>query len=315
MYSRDITNKLDVITCIAVLVSRFMTTFLVIHLTFHSKNCHSKNFGTRDLRQANLPHRVDLTPLSPTRTGISLPSDSTAMPPESSSPRRYTAEAPTYSRRSAASPPPLPGRRITQPATVGRADTGNGTINLLRPTRTLSPNRATFGATSPIYGSFDAVKESEEDALGDTKGVNVDDSVGEEYIPDARNLGLGATPNRPRAESIPTHVGRSQGGLPRTVPLTPDRVGSPTKPESTRSVPPLSYHPVTEPSSSTGGANIMTLGRAAMVPLATGTRYGAGLMGSVRGNPTGNSPRQWGSGTPQCPKCGKSVYFAEQVGR
>ncbi|KAL0058212.1 hypothetical protein AAF712_015128 [Marasmius tenuissimus] len=47
---------------------------------------------------------------------------------------------------------------------------------------------------------------------------------------------------------------------------------------------------------------------------ATGTRYGAAL-GSVgvATNMTGSSPRKWGGTTPSCPKCGKSVYFAEQV--
>lgn len=64
----------------------------------------------------------------------------------------------------------------------------------------------------------------------------------------------------------------------------------------------------------TGGtASIVTLGRgSAMVPLvptSTGTRYGRGLTGVG-----GGTNRQWGgSGTPVCGKCGKLVYFAEQV--
>ncbi|KAF9260410.1 hypothetical protein L218DRAFT_1052356 [Marasmius fiardii PR-910] len=43
----------------------------------------------------------------------------------------------------------------------------------------------------------------------------------------------------------------------------------------------------------------------------TGTRYGAALGGT--NTSTGTSPRKWGGNTPSCPKCGKSVYFAEQV--
>ena len=48
----------------------------------------------------------------------------------------------------------------------------------------------------------------------------------------------------------------------------------------------------------------------------TGTRYGVALTGGVGVNMTGSassSPRKWGVGTPVCPRCMKSVYFAEQV--
>ena len=62
------------------------------------------------------------------------------------------------------------------------------------------------------------------------------------------------------------------------------------------------------PPQTDGGA----LGRKNMaVPLvqtSTGTRYGRGLTGVG-----GGTNRQWGGGTPVCPKCGKLVYFAEQV--
>ena len=49
---------------------------------------------------------------------------------------------------------------------------------------------------------------------------------------------------------------------------------------------------------------------------ATGTRYGAALGGQVGLQLTGGapSPRKWGAANPSCPRCGKSVYFAEQVG-
>ena len=57
------------------------------------------------------------------------------------------------------------------------------------------------------------------------------------------------------------------------------------------------------------GVTQTTLGRkdmiAALIPTSTGTRYGRGL--------TGGTSRQWGGGTPVCGKCGKLVYFAEQV--
>ena len=56
----------------------------------------------------------------------------------------------------------------------------------------------------------------------------------------------------------------------------------------------------------------VTLGRkdvvTPLVQTTTGTRYGRGLTGVG-----GGTNRQWGGGTPVCPKCGKLVYFAEQV--
>ncbi|KAF5392092.1 hypothetical protein D9757_003357 [Collybiopsis confluens] len=59
-----------------------------------------------------------------------------------------------------------------------------------------------------------------------------------------------------------------------------------------------------------------TLGRSnGMRPIMqtpTGTRYGAALGGNVASHSTGTLKR-FGGNTPTCPKCGKSVYFAEQV--
>lgn len=65
----------------------------------------------------------------------------------------------------------------------------------------------------------------------------------------------------------------------------------------------------------TGGRpDAVTLGRknvtAVLVPTSTGTRYGRGLTGVG-----GGTNRQWGGGTPVCGKCGKLVYFAEQVSK
>ena len=61
-----------------------------------------------------------------------------------------------------------------------------------------------------------------------------------------------------------------------------------------------------------GTAGAVNLGRnnvvVPLVPTSTGTRYGRGLTGAG-----GGTNRQWGGGTPVCPKCGKLVYFAEQV--
>src|SRR5260370_18723285 len=66
---------------------------------FYSKNCHSKNFGIRDLRQANLPHATkDLSP----------------------SPPRAVATSPSSPQRRVASPPLSPSKPSPPPSTSGR---------------------------------------------------------------------------------------------------------------------------------------------------------------------------------------------------
>ena len=104
----------------------------------------------------------------------------------------------------------------------------------------------------------------------------------------------------------PSHTGRSESGLPRTVPLTstPQRADSPTK-----RTPPATLGRTL----SVGGSGGTPRRVAPLIANATGTRYGAALTGELRSTPTGGATRQWGSGTPQCPGCNKSVYFAEQV--
>jgi hypothetical protein len=51
-----------------------------------------------------------------------------------------------------------------------------------------------------------------------------------------------------------------------------------------------------------------------IVQTSTGTRYGAALGGTISTNVTGSgSPKKWGGTNPTCPRCNKTVYFAEQV--
>jgi len=250
---------------------------VIVFLTpHHSKNCHSKNFGTRDLRQANVLDTTEDLSLTPTRTGRTSPP----------SPQQRV-ETPPLSP-SKPSPPPSASARsgpLFLSTTLGRKDTGmfgdaaSSPRPLLRPTRMLSPTRGTFSADSEKM-----------DGTDNTTDQGSDDS-----------------------QFTPSHVGRSEGGLPRTVPLvgTPDRADSPTR----RTVPTLSS-PATLGRANTFYGNGIT-GTRGIAPLAastTGTRYGAGLMGELRSTPTGSPVRQWGGGTPQCPRCTKNVYFAEQVG-
>ena len=237
---------------------------------FYSKNCHSKNFGTRDLRQANLPsppRAAETSPTSPQRRVTSPPSS-----PSKPSPAPFMSGRPLF-----------PSLAINRKDTGAFGDSPSSPGPLLRPTRVLSPTRAAFN--------------TDLDQIDDT------DSTADQGTDDSN--------------FTPSHVGRSENGLPRTVPLigagTPDRVASPTK--------------CTVPApASTGSPAILgralslndngAIGARRIAPLAastTGTRYGAALMGELRSTPTGSPVRQWGSGTPQCPRCNKSVYFAEQV--
>ena len=236
--------------------------------TSHSKNCHSKNFGTRDLRQANLPHQAADPALSPSRATETSPSSS----------QRPVASPP--SSPNLTPPPQTSTRKGTLFTPIGRKDTGNSSADaasspgpLLRPTRVLSPTRTNFAANAEQMDTTDHAEEDEVDDLLFT----------------------------------PSHTGRSEGGLPRTVPLTgtPKRADSPTK------RPPPATLGRTLSVGGNGGTGTRRV--APLVASSTGTRYGAALMGELRATPTGGATRQWGSGTPQCPGCSKSVYFAEQV--
>jgi hypothetical protein len=250
------------------------------HIFFHSKNCHSKNFGTRDLRQANLPHTPkDLSP-SPPRAAATSPTS-----------RQLRAVSPPSSPPKPSPPPSASGRPLFPSLTINRKDTGifgdppSSPGPLLRPTRVLSPTRGVFNTDS--------------EQIDGTDGTSTD-------------------PGSDDSQFTPSHVGRSENGLPRTVPLagtvaTPDRVPSPTKRTALASALTGSPAALARAHSISGNGAI---GGRKIAPLAastTGTRYGAALMGELRSTPTGSPVRQWGGGTPQCPRCNKNVYFAEQV--
>ena len=194
----------------------------------NSKNCHIKNFGTKDLRHANLPNRDQVMGLSPP-TSPSRNTRGLDSPP--SSPPRPTPgsiEATIAGRSFTMSPPKLPF--VTKPEVTGDAKlrTGGGRIGVND-----LPGRSPLSPT----------KHRGNDHVVDESADRVDE------------------PRRPR-------MGETMGAV--------------------------------------------TLGRndvvAPLVQTATGTRYGRGLTGVG-----GGTNRQWGGGTPVCPKCGKLVYFAEQV--
>ena len=191
----------------------------------YSKNCHIKNFGTKDLRQANLPDRDQVTGLSPP-----------------TSPRRNA--------RGLDSPPSSPPR----------------------PTLTsIGATMITGGSSTPKVTKLEAMGEGELRAGGG--GIGMNDLPG--------RLSLSPTKRGGDDDTVEEDE-RTEG------------MDGPQRPQ-------------------VGGTTVaVTLGRKeVMTPLvqtSTGTRYGRGLTGVG-----GGKNRQWGGGTPVCPKCGKLVYFAEQV--
>ncbi|KAH7868305.1 uncharacterized protein C8R40DRAFT_845531 [Lentinula edodes] len=204
----------------------------------YCKSCHVKNFGTRDLRQANHPYRARSPSLSLGKTSNGQPQRSFFPPP-----------SPTH-------PPPFA--------------TGNGYLPQSQANKSISP------ATSSLPHNDETV-----------------------FVGISNNLDEECEEGRDSAES-----------------LTRKTVESPFK-SSYRNPTGLSQIVGDDDTAAVAAIDKFrsTVGRSgAMRPITqtpTGTRYGVALGGPVA-HITG-SPRKWGGETPNCPKCGKSVYFAEQV--
>lgn len=227
-------------------------------------------------------------------------------------------------------PPP----HISSP--VRSYTTGNGmSAPILRPNRSLAstpttpafprPNTTTDAANPAPAESSSSLSSPTSDEHEAAEEQDTVDPIAERIFsfPGARTY-------------TPTNTGRpGLGGIPRTVPLSPTRSGVYGEEDSLRprhrvshslgsipSTPPPPPAPPLAPGF-TGGSNDSSNGSTtinavdlAVKPLmrtATGTRYGVALGGGIGVNSTGGSPRKWGGSTPSCPRCGKSVYFAEQV--
>ncbi|KAH8084867.1 hypothetical protein BXZ70DRAFT_563539 [Cristinia sonorae] len=295
----------------------------------YCKTCHVKNFGTRDLRHANLPDRDDVLlspPTSPTRTNANLPPPFPPRPSPSPTPPVTHATGSNGSTRTA----PLPIRRTLtgnagNSSPFDRPTASTLPASLLKPTRALSPTRGE-------RGTITAVQEEDED----NHNPDQPDLVPAPAFEEEETVSVAPTPLLPPLPFTPTHTGRSGvGNLPRTVPLSPTKLAhansSPTKPSTS---PPLTHRSTSStsssgnhnytyasvtpqtPVSSHGTGNVVN-GRMAvpLIPTSTGTRYGAALGGKI-GSPAVKTPtggfNSYGS-NPVCSRCQKTVYFAEQV--
>ena len=281
-----------------------------------SKSCHLKNFGTPNLRHANLPSSPGGSP----------------------------------SRRRSTSPPSV--RPINTGTTAGTANGNASSFPKLRPNRSLtSPTSPTFAKSlsNPISSTSHGF------GYGKYDGNGIDDLIieGEEYEERSSQNDLEEMPayiEGPDARTEPdadvndqvvqvphgnlTNTGRPGiGTIPRTVPLRRHMVSKSMDYSSTAANTVMSTNTTGSGSStSSSPPSSYAQPRSPTSPLFssfTGTRYGVGLTGRVPTHntggigvnytggvfpsPTGGSPRKWGSGTPVCPRCGKSVYFAEQV--
>ncbi|KAF9238377.1 hypothetical protein BU15DRAFT_47827 [Melanogaster broomeanus] len=233
---------------------------------FQSKNCHVRNFGTRDLRHANLPHRDDLVP-----------------PPFPASPVRNT-----FPTGSGIPTTPARGPLTSNPTGTGTILRANSALparyirSLITPPTDLSTSDA-----HPDAGEHDTSEEDEVRGLVEGR-ISIESSL-----------------------TDTERVGDIQ--LPRTVPLSPSK--STSGPKTAGRGDSLSIEQPTSPlkssltgfGSSLGGAGV---GTTPLKQTPTGTRYGTAL------GFTGASPgKTWGLGgaTPVCPRCGKNVYFAEQM--
>lgn len=251
-----------------------------------SKSCHSKNFGTRDLRSANLPHRDNSLPGTPDGSPFS----------PSKTPARFTA-----------SPPP----RVASPVRSLTTGTAPGAPRL-RANRSLAttPTSPSFPRTASPSG-FDSDPEER-----DTVDGNDFDLRSQGYAGVLSNTGRPGRGGIPRTVPLsPTRKGTYGKSGDREY---GDSVASSDTEEQESAQAPREqseYTPVVLGSSNIGASMMSSYSPKPLMQTATGTRYGAALnggSGGVKTNVTG-SPRKWGAVTPSCAGCGKSVYFAEQV--
>jgi len=203
------------------------------------------NFGTRDLRHANLSHRAGSHSLPSSPVKVHITSSTT------------TSQSTTESERASHSP--------------------------------ISPHRSEpFPITTTARDVF----------LDDFKAVVAQDRQAPD-IATTSSAGLGNHNHNDGPTSRSSRNSAENGG-------ESDRTRH-SHSNSLDTLSPLARFPASVLNKASPLASTST---GTPMGLATGTRYGAALMGQQTG---GSMARAWGAATPTCGKCGKNVYFAEQV--
>jgi hypothetical protein len=232
-----------------------------------SRSCHVKNFGTRDLRQANLPHRDNTLSFT-------------------SSFARPMTTTQTYRQAANFSEPSL------QPTPIPKAD-GQVGPSL---TAALHDPISEGDNIQRNEGSGDVIRQSQ-NTITRPPGYVICASADVGREPEAQTTSDLLSP-------LPNGIGKGNGS------------GRPSHSYS-RSLSPTSQTTSLGRFSST--AFVAVNPHSSLMPTATGTimnikssaetRYGVALTGQS----TGGLARNWSGATPSCGRCGKSVYFAEQV--
>ncbi|KAK7688473.1 hypothetical protein QCA50_008011 [Cerrena zonata] len=252
----------------------------VIRTSRSSKQCHIKNFGTRDLRAANLPDRDDVPglgspPTSPTRATSALPP---TLPPRASPSHSHSNSINSNTN----------GNRTTSPR--------------LQPTRTLSPPLVSRPSHSPARSISASpappTHTDREQAPMPAPSWDDDTPSSVPTTPPRPTTGI------PRTVPLSTVISPSPTKVSSTKPSLPPRVHSPPNDTIAPSVKTMTVPLI--PASSGSGGYVRSAGVSSQATGATvGGKFGHNRGGGAAGGSYG--------GTPTCAKCAKVVYFAEQV--